>query len=72
MPDARGRKTLDAIATIVKPDTILRWYAKLVAHNFDGSSYRRASGLPAPRHYCFLYVATKPTSDDFASSVIVI
>ncbi len=26
-----GRKALEAIATIVKPDTILRWHAKLVA-----------------------------------------
>ena len=26
-----GRKTLEAIATIIKPDTILRWHAKLVA-----------------------------------------
>ena len=42
-----GRKALEAIATIVKPDTILRWHAKLVARKFDGSSYRRATGRPA-------------------------
>jgi putative transposase len=42
-----GRKALDAIATIVKPDTILRWHAKLVARKFDGSSYRRTTGRPA-------------------------
>ena len=42
-----GRKALEAIATIVKPDTILRWHAKLVARKFDGSSYRRSTGRPA-------------------------
>jgi len=42
-----GRKALEAIATIVKPDTILRWHAKLVARKFDGSGYRRSPGRPA-------------------------
>ena len=42
-----GRKAFDAIATIVKPDTILRWHAKLVARKFNGSSYRRTTGRPA-------------------------
>ena len=32
-----GRKALEAIATIVKPATILRWHANLVARKFDGS-----------------------------------
>jgi putative transposase len=41
-----GRKSLETIATIVKPDTILRWHAKLVAHKFDGSGYRRSLGRP--------------------------
>ena len=41
-----GRKALDGVATIVKPDTILRWHAKLVARKFDGSSYRRTAGRP--------------------------
>ena len=41
-----GRKALEAIATIVKPDTILRWHAKLVARKFDGSSYHRTVGRP--------------------------
>ena len=34
-----GRKALAAVATIVKPDTILRWHAKLIARKFDGSRY---------------------------------
>ena len=41
-----GRKALAAVATIVKPDTILRWHAKLVARKFDGSRYRRSAGRP--------------------------
>ena len=41
-----GRKALETIATIVKPDTVLRWHAKLVAHKFDGSTYRRKPGRP--------------------------
>ena len=42
----RGRKALEAIATIVKPETILRWHADLVARKFDGSSYRQSAGRP--------------------------
>ncbi|MEE8591805.1 MAG: helix-turn-helix domain-containing protein, partial [Spirochaetia bacterium] len=41
-----GRKALAAVATIVKPDTILRWHAKLIARKFDGSRYRRFAGRP--------------------------
>ena len=41
-----GRKALGSITTIVKPDTILRWHAKLVARKFDGSRHRRSLGRP--------------------------
>lgn len=41
-----GRKALEAVATIVKPDTILRWHAKLVAQKFDGFRNRRSAGRP--------------------------
>ena len=41
-----GRNALETIATIVKPDTILRWHAKLVARKFDGSAYRQKPGRP--------------------------
>ena len=41
-----GRKALGEVATIVRPDTILAWYRKLVAHKFDGSQARRAPGRP--------------------------
>ena len=39
-----GRKALEAVATIVEPDTILRWHAKMVAQKFDGSDHRRYPG----------------------------
>ena len=40
-----GRKLLDEVAGIVTPDTVLRWYRKLVARKYDGSS-RRGQGRP--------------------------
>ena len=36
-----GRRHLAAIAGIVTPDTILRWYRRLVATKYDGSKTRR-------------------------------
>ena len=41
-----GRKALDDVAKSAKPDTILGWYRKLVAHKFDGSKARRNVGRP--------------------------
>lgn len=41
-----GRKALSEIAGIVTPDTILRWYRRLVASKYDGSSKR---GVGRPR-----------------------
>jgi putative transposase len=35
-----GRRRLAAIAGIVTPDTILRWYRRLVATKYDGSNMR--------------------------------
>ena len=36
-----GRRRLADITGIVTPDTILRWYRKLVAKKYDGSKTRR-------------------------------
>src|SRR5499433_2062921 len=36
-----GRRHLAAVAGIVTPDTILRWYRRLVAKKYDGSQTRR-------------------------------
>jgi transposase InsO family protein len=41
-----GKETLQEVATIVKPDTILAWHRKLVAQKFDGSPQRKAPGRP--------------------------
>ncbi len=41
-----GRKRLKDIATIATPDTLLRWYRRLIARKFDGSSHRRKLGRP--------------------------
>jgi putative transposase len=41
-----GRKVLGQVATVARPDTILGWYRKLVAHKFDGSKARRGPGRP--------------------------
>jgi hypothetical protein len=41
-----GRKALGQVASVAKPDTILAWYRKLIAHKFDGSKYRRYPGRP--------------------------
>jgi hypothetical protein len=42
---AVGRKILVQIASIVTPDTILRWYRRLVAKKYDGSK-KRFPGRP--------------------------
>jgi len=32
-----GRRALEGLAATAKPDTLLAWYQKLIAHKFDGS-----------------------------------
>ena len=41
-----GKKALDEVANIVRPDTILAWHRKLIARKFDGSKKRAAPGRP--------------------------
>ena len=41
-----GKKALEEVATIVKPDTILAWHRRRVAQKFDGSLQRKAPGRP--------------------------
>src|SRR5712691_4523412 len=40
------KKALEAVANIVKPDTILAWHRTLVAQKFDGSQHRQTPGRP--------------------------
>ncbi len=42
-----GRKALHEIATIVTPDTILRWHRELAARKWNYSGRRRKMGRPA-------------------------
>ena len=41
-----GRTRLKEVATIATPDTLLRWYHRLIAQKFDGSQQRRQCGRP--------------------------
>ena len=41
-----GRKALAEVAVVAKPDTILRWFRRLVARKFDGSRFRQSVGRP--------------------------
>jgi putative transposase len=41
-----GRKALADVAAAAKPDTLLRWYRKLIAKKFDGSRSRKSVGRP--------------------------
>lgn len=41
-----GRKRLQEIATLATPDTLLRWYRRLIAQKFDGSKRRPQVGRP--------------------------
>ena len=39
---AISRKGLFELGTLVTPDTLLRWYRKLIARKYDGSKFRKA------------------------------
>jgi hypothetical protein len=41
-----GRKALEELAQIVRPETILAWHRKLVAKKFDGTKNRSVLGRP--------------------------
>jgi putative transposase len=43
-----GRRALDEIAGLVRPETILRWYRELIAKKYDGTA-RRGPGRPRTR-----------------------
>src|SRR5256714_7105932 len=41
-----GRKRLTEVASLATPDTLLRWYKRLIADKFDGSKKRKELGRP--------------------------
>jgi hypothetical protein len=57
-----GRRRLASIAGIVTPDTILRWYRRLVAKKYDGSN-RRRPGRPSTKPDIAALVARMATEN---------
>ena len=51
-----GRRMLAQVASIVTPDTILRWYRRLIARKYDGSARRRRGRPITPREVADLVV----------------
>ena len=41
-----GRQRLKEFATLATPDTLMRWYKRLIADMFDGSQTRKELGRP--------------------------
>ena len=41
-----GRRGLEPVTTVAKPEAILAWFRKLVAQKFDGSQRRLYAGRP--------------------------
>src|SRR6266545_4187970 len=41
-----GRQRLKEVATIATPEALLRWYKRLIAQKFDGSTQHRPCGRP--------------------------
>jgi putative transposase len=41
-----GRKALEELSAVAKPDTLLAWYRKLIANKFDGSKFRKSPVVP--------------------------
>ena len=44
-----GRRILSQVAGLVTPDTILRWYRRLIAQKYEGSARRRRGRPMTPR-----------------------
>jgi len=52
-----GRKALEEIATLVRPETLLAWHRKLIAQKYDGSREPDARGS-ASRSVCLSVTST--------------
>ena len=51
-----GRRILSQVAGLVTPDTILRWYRRLIAQQYDGRARRRRGRPMTPRAVAELVV----------------
>ena len=58
-----GRQRLKEVATLATPDTLLRWYKRLIAQKFDGSTQRPQPADPVSRRRsnCSSYAWRKRT-----------
>src|SRR5690349_13096745 len=59
---AVGRMALNGVASIVTPDTLLRWYRNLIAKKYDGS-HRRSPGRPTTHRAIAQLVCTMATDN---------
>ncbi len=67
-----GRKALEGVAAIVKPETILNWYRRLVSRKFDSSESPRRPGRPrTPEEIEELIVRIARENPSFGYSRIV-
>jgi hypothetical protein len=64
-----GRKVLEQLATIVTPDTILRWHRELVARHWDHSGRRKDVGRP-PLETGFRSIAVDRNSGSFPAPTV--
>ena len=61
------RRVLREVGTIVTPDTLLRWYRRLVARKYDGSA-RRSPGRPkTPAELAALVVRMATENSDWGT-----
>jgi len=51
-----GRRALTQVAGIVTPDSILRWYRRLIAKKYDGSAHRCRGRPTTPKQIAELVV----------------
>ena len=61
-----GRRILSQVAGIVTPDSILRWYRRLIAQKYDGSTRRDRSGVIVAR------ALTEASVDDATTGITLI
>ena len=64
-----GRRALMQVAGIVTPDTILRWYQRLIARKYDGSPRRRRGRPITPREIADLVVRMAGENPQWASCI---
>jgi putative transposase len=65
---ALGRRVLAEVATIVTPDTLLRWHRQLIAKKYDGRRRRAPGRRPTARELTALVVRMACVMDRFGNA----